>query len=158
MKPTEIERFWAKTIPLGACIVWTGHVNSVSGYGDFMARDPASKRRDGFKTVLVHRYIYQRITGYRLPRNMDVMHSCDTRHCVALHHLSHGSRTANMRDAVKKGRMARGEQRSKLTEVQVLEIRALCAAGESQVSVAKKFGIHQVTVSKILTGKHWKHI
>lgn len=35
-------------------------------------------------------------------------------------------------------------------------IRRRCAAGETQAVVAKDFKIHQVTVSKIVTGKLWR--
>lgn len=153
---TEIERFWSKTKVSGSCILWTGHINKVSGYGYFEATDPTTTRHGGFKAIGAHRYIYQRIFG-TLPCKIDVMHSCDVRSCVALQHLSPGSRRANMQDAASKGRTARGARRSKLTEEQVAEIKQLAAGGEAQTKIAARFGVHQVTIGRIVSGKRWKY-
>lgn len=47
--------------------------------------------------------------------------------------------------------------RVKLTEKDVIEIRRLSST-MSGYAIAKKYGIYQTTVSKILTRKLWKHI
>ena len=47
---------------------------------------------------------------------------------------------------------------SKLTEEQVREIRQLCANGESQGSVGKKYGIIQTTVGKIVRGERYQWV
>jgi hypothetical protein len=158
-KRPEMERFWEKTKPDGACIVWIGNVNKTTGYGNFEASDPGSKRHRGFKAVSAHRFVYQRVTGYSLPSHILVMHSCDNRRCVSLQHLSHGSYKANAQDALNKGRLLRGEQRAiKLSDSQILEIRRLCSLGHPQAAVGELFNVHQVTISKIVLRKLWAHI
>lgn len=47
---------------------------------------------------------------------------------------------------------------SKLTADQVREIRRLKESGETDTSVARRFGVTPVTVSNIFTRKKWKHI
>lgn len=56
--------------------------------------------------------------------------------------------------------LPRGTDRSnaKLTDDAVREIRALLAAGERQVDVAARFGVHRVIVSKIKCRKIWSHV
>lgn len=47
---------------------------------------------------------------------------------------------------------------SRLTDDQVLEIRALVRAGCSQRAVAARYGIGQSRVSDIMTGRAWAHV
>jgi len=58
-------------------------------------------------------------------------------------------------------RVVRGERNrfAKLTEVDVLEIRAVYAKGGiSTRALAERFNVHQVTVSCIVRRKTWRHI
>jgi len=78
-------------------------------------------------------------------------------------HLFLGTHADNMADMLAKGRRAnfKGEQNggSRLTDDAVREIRALLAAGVlSQRRVAERFGVTQGVVSRINTGKSWRHI
>ncbi len=152
----ELERFWAKTKRVGDCLIWTD-VPSANGYATFSIRQESGE----YKTVLAHRWIYQRTHG-ELPRRMDVMHSCDNRDraCVNLQHLSPGTRKRNMEDAVMKGRQKRGtmDPNAKLNDVKVRRVRALAASGHSQQAIAAHFGVHQVAISCVLRGKTWKHV
>lgn len=54
----------------------------------------------------------------------------------------------------------KGEQHgmAKLTGSQVLEMRQLRESGLKVNDIAKRFGIHQSTCSRILRHKRWKHI
>ncbi len=45
-----------------------------------------------------------------------------------------------------------------LSESIVIQIRQRCGGGESQRKVAKELGVHQGTVSRIVTRKIWSHI
>ena len=54
---------------------------------------------------LVHRLIYEKRTGRRLPDNVDMCHTCDNPPCFLFEHLFEGSRKDNIRDASKKGRL-----------------------------------------------------
>lgn len=47
---------------------------------------------------------------------------------------------------------------AKLTEGQVREIKAALTAGETQVSLAARFLVSQTAISKIATGRKWKHV
>ena len=58
------------------------------------------------------------------------------------------------------GHQVRGSQHglSKLTEDDIPKIRARLANGEVQRVIALDYGVHQVTISRIKTGKDWSHI
>ena len=146
----EMERFWAYTRQEGACLIWTGHIGKKNGYGYFTASAPGSKRRA--RNVSAHRFVYERIFG-KLPAHIDVMHSCDNRKCVALQHLSPGTRKINMEDAQSKQRLGR-----QLDDDKVREIRARYAAGEFQKVLAREYGVSQVMISRIICGKAWTHV
>lgn len=79
--------------------------------------------------------------------------------------LAWGTPEENHADQIRHGRWKqpptlRGEDvaQAKLTEAQVLEMRALYAAGARQVDLAERFGVRQITVSAIVRRKTWKHI
>jgi len=148
-KRSVIERFWSKTKVEGSCILWVGATEN--GYGVF--------GYSGQKTARAHRWLYQRVLG-RLPSSIDVMHSCDNRRCVALQHLSPGTRKMNMVDAVNKGRTHRGERipSSKLTEEQVREIRLRRTTGETFQSIADSYGVDPPCIYKIVTRQTWRHV
>ena len=46
----------------------------------------------------------------------------------------------------------------KLSISKVIEIKAMLAAGVSQLEVAKRFGVHQCSISKIKTRQRWVHV
>lgn len=58
---------------------------------------------------------------------------------------------------VNRDKMARGEEHwlAKLTEAQVAEIRSRKAAGETQVALAKEFGISPTSMSRIVNNVSW---
>ena len=85
------------------------------------------------------------------------------------HHLGHRHSAKTRSELSEKLRVlkhthpectARGEQSggAKLTEKDVREIRTACAAGESQHSVALRFGIGDAQVSYIVRRKSWAHV
>lgn len=47
---------------------------------------------------------------------------------------------------------------AKLTDTQVKEIRARCAAGETQRPIAREFGVKQPLISLIVRGEAWKYL
>lgn len=47
---------------------------------------------------------------------------------------------------------------AKLSEVQVVEIKSLIAAGVKNHRIAKRFGVSNLVISKIKTGRTWGHI
>jgi hypothetical protein len=59
---------------------------------------------------------------------------------------------------VKTGHHGRHNGRAKLTEDQVREIRRRKAAGESQASLARAFGLGESAISSIVRREHWLHV
>ena len=92
--------------------------------------------------------------------NAHVRHSCHKPKCVNPKCLSWGTRQKNMDDMVAAGRQASGERNgfSKLTKEIVLDICARSDAGETQQSIARRYGIYQSTVHAIVSGKTWGHV
>ncbi len=95
-----------------------------------------------------------------IPAGFVVRHTCDNKSCVNPHHLLAGTRLDNARDAVERGRYRRGSRngRAKLTESQVEEIRRGWAAGETQVAMARRFGVSRSAIQFILNGQNWAGI
>jgi DNA-binding XRE family transcriptional regulator len=44
---------------------------------------------------------------------------------------------------------------AKLSEADVSEVRRRCAAGETQASVARAYGVARTTISAIVVGRNW---
>ena len=52
-----------------------------------------------------------------------------------------------------------GNHRARLTEAQVIEIkRRLAAGGETLFAIGRDFGVHEVTIHNIKSGKRWAHV
>lgn len=154
----DIKRFWSHVDkspgqgPKGNCWGWTKGL--VSGYGDFATWDGTTKRR-----YYAHRLALFLTNGRWT--TLFVCHECDWPPCCNPAHLFEGDQAANLHDMFIKGRSCRGEKQgnSKLTAPQVLEIRALVAAGIRQKVIAKQFGISTGNVGVIAKKKKsWLHI
>jgi hypothetical protein len=144
-------RFWPKVIVKGSaeCWLWKGSKNQ-DGYGVIWHVD----RLRG-----AHRISWLLNRG-PIPDGLDVLHKCDVRLCCNPEHLFLGTHGDNCNDRTRKERSAKGEAhgRSKLTNEQVIEIRARFAAGQSARVVAEAFGVTKGTVRHIKMGRHWKHL
>lgn len=144
------EAFWLRVDRSGdGCWPWLGAVVT-GGYG---------RVKFGGRTHLTHRIAYILEFG-SIPAGLFVCHKCDVRKCVRPDHLFLGTHDQNMTDMVGKGRQPRGEQNglSKLTAVQVAEIRERVAAGATQRVVAAEFGVSQSTIRDIASGRCWAHL
>jgi hypothetical protein len=156
-RPVE-DRFWSKVNKDGPivrpelvpCHVWTGRTDA-EGYGRF---DPDNEH----KNVSAHRFSYSLKIGGPVPEDVDVLHVCDNPPCVRWEHLFPGDALINLQDAVTKNRTAHSERShtAKLTEADVLSIRARHVAGESQVFLADAFQISPSAIHAIVTGKNWR--
>lgn len=171
-----VGRFWDKVdkngpvpahVPeLGPCWVWTAGRFATTGYGAFNA--------DG-RTTSAHRFSLEMALGRRLLPDEFACHRCDNRLCCRGSHLFVGTTLENAQDMVAKGRSARGDRNgcrrhpeaiargeaagnAKLTEAQVIEIRARRASGEQLGSLAAAFGIGKVQVSRIAHRTRWAHV
>ena len=142
-------RFWSH-VDIGeaqACWLWTAYVHPI-GYGVYSHATRA------------HRLAWY-LTHGPIPPGMWVLHRCDNKRCCNPAHLFLGTRQDNIDDAVRKQRMCWGERRAnaKLTEAQAREIQKLYSSGQlKQRQIARRFGIHQCNVSRIINGKRWPHL
>lgn len=131
------------------CTEWIGALDH-RGYG---------KMRVGNKLVGTHRVAWELEHG-PIPEGMVIMHTCDNPRCIRVSHLKLGTQADNMRDKRDKGRSTIGERNShaKLTRDDVIAIRAAHSGGESQLSIALRYGIDRNHVSNIVLRNRWKHI
>lgn len=145
-------RFWAKVDKRGPDECWNwkaGHAKT--GYPEFGINN---QMRRG------NRVVWELIHG-PIPPNIDVCHTCDNRSCVNPAHLFLGTRSDNMKDAVKKGRArglipsGEGHPSARLTADQAREIRA---STEDALEVAAKYGVSRMHVYQIRNGRKWKHV
>lgn len=117
------------------CWIWQG-VLTKDGYGRI--------RRDG-RLFLAHRWVYIQFVG-PIQEGLELDHLCTVRDCVNPAHLEPVTGVVN----------ARRSRATKLTPDDVAEVRRLCASGESQSSVAARFGLGQSHVSRIARREVWR--
>ena len=145
------ERFESKFTKSDGCWEWNaGKVRD--GYGQFRIAGLMQK---------AHRVAYQLYVG-EIPAGLYVCHRCDNPGCVNPGHLFLGTKSDNNRDRKNKGRSAHqfGEKngRSKLSDVQAVEIMVKHNEGASVVDLAKEFGVAHQTISNIVCGRNWVNI
>ncbi len=145
------ERLNARSAAVGDCQEWQRPLNG-GGYG--------SVRFEG-KAWMAHRLSYTLNFG-PIPYGLQVLHRCDNPKCIKPSHLFLGSQRENMADMDEKGRRynSRGEASgaAKLNNDTVLEIRAMHESGETLKALAKRFGVHRVTVGLVVRRRTWTHI
>ena len=132
------------------CWEWQG-ATLRGGYGNL--------RVDG-KNCQTHRLSYEFYVG-DIPKGMLVCHHCDNPSCCNPEHLFLGTYLDNAKDRNNKDRQAKGETcaQSKLTEQDVLKIRALWDAGNiSMRKIAKRYNMAYSQINSILHRKTWVHI
>lgn len=132
------------------CWEWVGERIQQSGYGVLSIANVY---------YLAHRLSFVLANG-KIDPDLLVMHSCDNRRCVNPKHLSQGTDKDNIQDALRKGRMLKGEKNgmSKLTEEKVVEIRRLHRFGETVTDLADTYKVHPPCISRIVKRHRWKHI
>lgn len=154
------ELFWShvdKTSDPNGCWIWTGARIREYGCMNYRGRSRPA-----------HRVAYELQFG-PIPDGLFVMHECDVRMCVR--HLRLGTAADNSRDMVEKGRSARGDRHwtarnpdhsamsRRLTADAVRAIRAAYDGRKGQViALAREYGVSDVTIRKIVTGRTWRHV
>src|SRR5713101_4375739 len=88
--------FWSYVKKTQSCWIWTGSRTGTSGYGKCSVGNG--------KEVSAHRRSWELENG-EIPKGLWVLHHCDNKICVNPSHLFLGTRSDNMKDAVKKGRV-----------------------------------------------------
>ncbi|WP_291163360.1 helix-turn-helix domain-containing protein [Gemmatimonas sp. UBA7669] len=137
----------------GQCWIWQRTKNN-AGYGTL--------RVEG-RTIYAHRLAFL-LAGNDLGPDQHVLHACDTPACINPDHLSSGSRSANMQDAARKGRLrvprfaliGSANPASKLSVLDVAAIRELARDGWSQSKLAEAFNVSQSQISNIVRGRQWR--
>ena len=169
------ERFWLRVNMLGDCWVWIGGIY-LSGYGQFYVAKG--------KHTSAHRVSWQLACG-PIPQGLSVLHRCDIkcppgdtayRRRVRPDHLFLGTTADNMADMAAKRRQAYGERHgmrlyphraargsragnTKLTEQDVLRIRAIHAAGGYMLKeIGAIFGVSESVVWHIVHRASWRHV
>ena len=119
------------------CWIWQRTRNE-QGYG---------RTRDGKKMRLAHRTLYEREFG-AVPHGTVLHHLCGRGHlgCVNPRHMK----------PVKPSENARLGRAAKLRHDQVSEIRRLFeAGGHTKASLARQFGVSDVQIHYIISGRCW---
>jgi hypothetical protein len=105
-----------------------------------------------------HRLAWEQANG-PIPDGMCVCHRCNHKPCVNPDHLYLATSRQNTIDAYRDGLItpAVGERhsQSKLTEAEVLEVRASTLSGRQ---LAHRYGVDPMTISYIRRRITWRHI
>jgi HNH endonuclease/Helix-turn-helix domain len=153
------------------CWDWMGHVDK-TGYGHIHV-NVAAKGWD--KTFLAHRVAYFIHYGTLPSPPLVVRHLCGNRLCCNPNHLAEGTAQDNANDSVLLGTVARGDthgfrkhpeawlrgsqnKNSRLTEEDVIAIRALYDQGWSYGRLAARFSVNKSTIARIVRRQTWQHI
>lgn len=147
-------------IPWSGCWIFMGALND-AGYGI------VGKGGRGAGNDRAHRITYQYFIG-QIPDGLFVCHHCDQPACCNPDHLFLGTPADNMRDCRTKGRASNpprnphvvGEVHpgAKLTAAKVIEMRSLRAQGWTESALADRYGVHPVSVHKIVHRLRWRHV
>lgn len=144
------KRFWTKVTASdpAQCWEWQG-TRTIYGYGQLSFHQ---------KLYRAHRVSFFIHNGY-WPEEV-VMHDCDNKICVNPHHLNAGTYRENSQQAYERGLYKKGEDspRAMLSNVQVLEIRALADQGIHDRIIAKRFGVSKECVQAIRRRTNWRHL
>lgn len=159
------ERFWEKVnkdgpIPahrpeLGLCWIWTAGINVPrGGYGMFALRKGVIRRS--------HRIAWELANDRPVPDGLWVLHRCDNPPCVRPAHLFLGTPKDNTDDMAAKGRLnplhGSARPQAKISEADVIAIRAARAQGVTGAELALKYGVHRTAIYHIAKRDYWKHI
>jgi len=118
------------------------------------------------RTTTAHRVAFALHNGPVLEGHV-VCHSCDYPSCVNPKHLFLGTQHRNVQDAIEKGRFNPRPPEPRfgvdnpsavLTPHKVRAIRAAKKAGRTQHSLAEQYGVHPMTVSRIVRRLIWKDV
>lgn len=146
-------RFWGKVSIRSKDECWPWLARKIrNGYGQFAI---------GKLRLSSHRMAYELFYG-KSPDDLCVLHTCDNRECNNPHHLFLGTILDNIRDREKKGRTVTVKGglhgRAKLSDDDVLIVKALLREGIHHKEIAKRFNVSKSAIHHISAGNRWKHI
>jgi HNH endonuclease len=159
------DRFWEKVnrngpVPpqdpaLGPCWVWTAGINDKrGGYGMFALRKGVIRRS--------HRIAWELANNEPVPDGLWVLHRCDNPPCCNPAHLFLGTPKENTADMATKGRdgfpgPGSAHPSARLTEADVLAIRASRLAGVTGAELGRRYGVHRSTIYHLCSDR-WTHV
>lgn len=155
LNAVEIARkFWSHVDKSGDCWLWTRSLNH--GYGQIWING---------KRWIASRLSWTLTMGSIPTSRLMVCHLCDNPVCVRPSHLFLADQRDNLSDMREKNRgssppIQRGLQnnKTKLTESQVREIRARYIAGESLRALGKVYHVDYTHISSIIRRKTWTYL
>lgn len=91
---------------------------------------------------------------------MQVCHHCDNKGCVRPDHFFLGTNADNARDAMHKQLTTWGERNAhaKLTDADVLVIRAISTSGVGKPEIQDRFGISRSHLNGLLRRAYWRNL
>jgi len=131
------------------CIAWP-FARDDKGYGQIS---------QGGRMRRVSRIVCTAIRGPAPSSSYEAAHSCGNGHlaCCTPRHLRWASHAENMADMVAHGSQAKGAQLARLSEAEASEVLRLKGTA-SQREIASRFGVDQSMISRIHSGKLWRHL
>jgi hypothetical protein len=154
-------RYWLNVIKsvqliaegYGECMLYPGRIDR-NGYGRCSWEGVGNTLSHRLSYAVAHKLSLEDIEG------IVIRHTCDNPPCCNPNHLVAGTHGDNCKDKIIRGRLPIGEDAgpSKLTEIQVREIKIRLLGGERGNVLAKEFGVHVMTVSDIKRGATWGHV
>lgn len=145
-RPSLRDAFEARFTKGDGCWEWTG---ALDGYG-YGFVEHAGRRYRAHVLAL-------RLAGRPYAEGLVACHDCDNPKCVRPSHLYFGTPRDNVHDAMKRGRLPKGEVhgQAKLTEQQVIQARGMEG---TYTQIAKHFGVTRPTITRAIKGKNWRHL
>ena len=150
---------WAEFLRLAAletddCVLWPYAKAGQGRYG--LTYQPG-----GVKTYTHRHALIVRGTLPPTPDHRYVIHEpvvCHQPLCLNYRHLRWGTPTENNLDRRRDGTSPDGERNpmSRLTSADAREVHALWAEGVPQRQLAHRFGVHVMTINRLLRGESWK--
>jgi len=128
------------------CLEWEYPYNTSTGYPEISIDDA---------TASAHRYVCRKAHGEPADEKLVAAHNCGNRRCLNPNHLRWAPHAENEADKILHGTSRKGKpgRMIKLTEEDLITIRELRGV-KPQHEIAKDYGVHQVTISEIQTGKY----
>ena len=104
--------------------------------------------------VMLHRAVMSVVLGRKLSRDEFVCHHDDDPGNNWPDNLYLGDHASNVADSLRNGGRVRGDSHpcTKILDAQVREIRSAMSRGERVVDLARVYGVHKSTISRIKHG------
>ena len=136
---------------------WRGRILTKDSYKKYFT--VCLSRLGKQRTWQIHQLVAKTFTGEQ-PKGYDTNHKDGNRFNNSSDNLEYITRKQNIDHAVRNGLHLYGEKigGSKLKEYQIISIRAESKEGLSQNVLAKKYGVDQSLIWRIIHRKSWKHV